>query len=631
MIGLNKSPSRRSPGASAKARLQNMVGEAKALFDYVRPHRIMFLTGIVCLTAASAMTLCFPFLAGSLIDAATHPEHRSSGLLAGFSLAGIVGLMLLTVALQGGLQVTSSLCTGSAGQRAVTDFRRRLYARVINLPMTFFSQRRIGELITRISSDVALVESAVVEIFPQAFRQFMVLICGLGLILATSPKLTLTILLVLPVLVVLAVVFAWQFRRLARGAQDRLAETGVIVDETFHAIASVKAYTNEAFEIARYEHASEVALKAALSVSRWRALFIGFMPVLSLGNIALVMWFGTRLLERGEITVGELTRFTLCTVFIAGAMAQTADLFTRFQRAMGATSRAHELLREAPEPGVIPGAGSVTSGSPLASRSRGDVHFEAVDFEYPSRRGAPVLREISLHVRPGEKVALVGPSGAGKSTLAALLLRFYEPQAGRIKIDGRDTRECPLPWLRRQIAIVPQDVLLFGGTIAENIRYGRPEATLDEVQEAARLGNAHDFIAALPENYATLVGDRGVKLSGGQRQRIAIARAILKNPPILVLDEATSSLDSESERLVQNALERLMRGRTTLIIAHRLATVRHADRIVVLEAGRIVEQGTHDELVAAPAGLYRKLSTLQFDRVSPPHDPSDAPQLAGTP
>jgi ATP-binding cassette subfamily B protein len=405
------------------------------------------------------------------------------------------------------------------------------------------------------------------------------------------------------------VFFGRRLRRYSRETQDQLAASNTIVEETLQAIASVKAFVNEGFELDRYQRANARVLTAALSAARWRAVFVAFFIVALFGGIVCVLWFGAGLLRSGDISPGELTRFVLYTTFVAGAMGQAAELFSQIQKTVGATQRVRELLRETPESEAAVTAASAT---PSPARLRGEVAFEAVSFRYPARPEVAVLHDITLAARPGERIALVGPSGAGKSTLTALLLRFYNPESGRLLIDGRDARDYPLAWLRGQMAIVPQDILLFGGTIAENIVYGRPGADADAVREAARQANADEFISAFPEGYATLVGDRGIKLSGGQRQRVAIARAILKNPSILILDEATSSLDSEGERLVQMALDRLMQGRTTFIVAHRLATIRHADKIAVIEAGRVVEFGNHDELSAHPNGLYRRLSALQF-------------------
>jgi ATP-binding cassette subfamily B protein len=424
-----------------------------------------------------------------------------------------------------------------------------------------------------------------------------------------SGRLTVVILCALPPMIAAAVFVGWRLRRYSRETQDQLALTNTIVEETLQAIARVKAFANEAFEMARYHRANGRVLAAALGAAKWRAVFVAFFIIALFGGIVIVLWYGASLMASGAITEGQLTSFVLYSTFVAGSMGQAADLFTQVQKTVGATERVRELLREPTELLTVePAAGAPV----LPARLQGDVAFEAVDFRYPSRPEVAVLHDITLVARPGERLALVGPSGAGKSTITTLLLRFYDPESGRILIDGVDARTYPLGWLRGQMAIVPQDVLLFGGTIAENIVYGRPGADEAAIREAARLANADDFITGFPEGYQTMVGDRGIKLSGGQRQRIAIARAILKNPAILILDEATSSLDSESERLVQVALDRLMQGRTTFIIAHRLATIRTADRIAVIDGGRVVELGTHDELSAKPDGLYKHLSSLQF-------------------
>jgi len=478
------------------------------------------------------------------------------------------------------------------------------------MPMAFFGKRRVGELTSRVSTDVAQLEGALIDALPQMFRQTIFLLGGVTMIAVTSGRLTLVMLCTLPLLIAAAMFFGRRLRRFARETQDQLAAANTIVEETFQAIASVKAFANEDFELGRYATANSRILSAAFNTARWRAVFVAFFIIALFGGIVIVLWFGAGLLQRGEITPGELTRFVLYTTFVAGAMGQSAELFSQVQKTVGASQRVRELLREPVEEGFEKGAKDDVKGLP--ARLRGEVSFESVSFRYPSRAEVPVLREISLSARPGERIALVGPSGAGKSTMTALLLRFYDPESGRILIDGRDARSYPLRWLRHQMAIVPQDVLLFGGTIAENIVYGRPGADPAQVREAAVRANADDFIRAFPEGYETVVGDRGVKLSGGQRQRVAIARAILKDPAILILDEATNSLDSESEQLVQLALDRLMQGRTSFIIAHRLATVRNADKIAVVEGGRVVEVGTHDELSLRPDGLYRRLSSLQF-------------------
>ena len=581
-----------------------------ALARYVRPYRARFFAGLSTLFVSAVLGLAFPLLAGSLIDAALHPGRATIPLLGALSLNQVALLLAGSVTIQALASFNSALAFNRVGQSALADLRRDCYRRLISLPMAFFGSRRVGELTSRVSTDVAQIEGALIDALPQMCRQTVFLLGGVTMIALTSGRLTAVMLGTLPLLIAAAVFFGRRLRRFSRETQDQLAATNTIVEETLQAIASVKAFANEAFELGRYERANARVLTAALGAARWRAVFVAFFIIALFGGIVIVLWFGAGLLQSGDISAGELTRFVLYTTFVAGAMGQAAELFSQIQKTVGATQRVRELLREPTE--IAPDAPAAVPTFTLPARLRGEVAFEAVNFRYPARPEVAVLHEVTLAARPGERIALVGPSGAGKSTLTALLLRFYDPDAGRLLIDGRDAREYPLSWLRGQMAIVPQDVLLFGGTIAENIVYGRPGADDAAIREAARLANADEFISAFPEGYATLVGDRGIKLSGGQRQRIAIARAILKNPAILILDEATSSLDSESERLVQVALDRLMQGRTTFIVAHRLATIRTADRIAVLEAGRIVELGNHVELSAKPDGLYRRLSSLQF-------------------
>jgi len=591
------------------------VREMLAFARYVVPYRRRFFAGLATLFFSAACGLLFPLLAGSLIDAAMRPGGAILPLVGAMSLNRLALVLLCSVSLQALASFNSSLAFNRVGQSALADLRNDTYKRLIAMPMAFFGSRRVGELTSRVSTDIAQLEGALIDALPQMCRQTVFLLGGVTMIAVTSGKLTLVMLLTLPVLIAAAIFFGRRLRRFSRETQDRLAETNTIVEETFQAIASVKAFANEDFELKRYGVANSRVLGAAFNTARWRAVFVAFFIIALFGGIVIVLWFGAGQLQAGEITAGELTRFVLYTTFVAGAMGQSAELFSQVQKTVGASQRVRELLREPVEEGFDSTVSPPMSDLP--ARLKGEVAFESVSFRYPSRPEVPVLREICLTARAGERVALVGPSGAGKSTLTALLLRFYDPESGRVVIDGRDSRGYPLRWLRGQMAIVPQDVLLFGGTIAENIVYGRPGSDEAAIREAAKLANADDFIRAFPEGYSTLVGDRGIKLSGGQRQRIAIARAILKNPAILILDEATNSLDSESEQLVQLALDRLMQGRTSFIIAHRLATVRNADKIAVIEGGRVVEVGTHDELNARAEGLYRRLSSLQFGAMDP--------------
>lgn len=589
-----------------KAKLdRESLRQAVELFRFLRPYRRRFGAALAALFTGSLLTLAFPYLAGSIVDAAVR-HTKGTGNMAGVDQTAL--LLMGILALQAGLSYFHFLSFATVGQRSLVDLRRATYARLISLPMTFFAQRRVGELASRLSADLIQIEDTLITILPQFIRQSTLLVGGIALIAVTSLKLTGIMLVSLPVLTVVAVVFGRKTRKISREAQDRLADTATIVEETLQGIVNVKAFANEGYELNRYHAGLARFLTTTLRGARLRAAFIAFIVFALFGSIVLVLWSGARLLQQGEISFGDLTRFILYTTFVAGAMGQFAELYSQLQKAIGATQRVRELLRET---GEVEARLGPTPTSTLA-RLRGDVGFENVHFTYPARQGVEVLHAVNLAATSGQRIALVGPSGAGKSTLISLLLRLYDPSVGRLLIDGRDAREYRLAELRGQMSMVPQEVLLFGGSIAENIAYGKPGASEDEIEQAARQANAHEFIRGFPEGYATLVGDRGIKLSGGQRQRVAIARAILKNPAILILDEATSSLDSESERLIQEALETLMHGRTSFIIAHRLATVRHVDRIIVIAGGRVVESGTHDELQTIEKGVYRRLAALQF-------------------
>ena len=580
--------------------------EVLALLRYLRPYRVRFVLALLALFGSNLLGLAFPFLAGKLIDAATTP---------GPGIHRIALALIAVLAAQSSLSFFHALSFASVGQRGLVDLRRDTYSRLLSLPMSFFARRRVGELTSRLSADLIQIEDTLIALLPQFLRQMTLLAGGAVLIALTSLKLSAIMLASLPPIIVAAVLLGRRTRRVAREAQDRLADTATIVEETLQGIVNVKAFTNEAHELHRYGSGLQRFLETTLRGARIRAGFVAFIVFALFGTVVLVLWSGARLLQSGEITFGELTRFLLYTTFVAGALGQFADLYSQIQKAIGSTQRVRELLREVPECDPVTAA---TAAGALP-RLTGQVEFKDVHFTYPSRPGVEILKGISFRAEPGTKIAVVGPSGAGKSTLLSLLLRLYDPTSGTLRIDGRDAREYPVLSLRSRMAFVPQEILLFGGSIAENIAYGKPGASQDEIEQAARRANAHAFIVGFPEGYATLVGDRGIRLSGGQRQRIAIARAILRDPAILILDEATSSLDSESERLIQDALESLMVGRTSFIIAHRLATVRNADRILVLDGGHIVESGTHAELNAIEGGTYRHLAALQFH---------DAPQTA---
>lgn len=579
------------------------IKEALVIFRYMRPYRGHFIAGLVFIALSSGSTMTFPYLLKTLIDSA-HGDLKGRFIYPPGTIALImVGLLVLQMV----ISYSRVYFLTYVGENAVADMRRDIYRKILMMPMDFFAQRRVGELSSRITADVSQIQDAVTTVFAELLRGILTLIIGISLILYLSAKMALLMLSVVPVIVVIALVFSRYIRRLSRRSQDQLADSGTIVQETFQGITNVKAFANEWYEIKRYNASITEVVKLAVSNGRVRGLFVSFMLFSVFGTIVLVVWYGISLMQRGVLSFGDLTAFVVYTVFVGGSLAGFADLFSQFQKTLGATQRVRELLKEDSE--------NVSVADVKVQeehRLKGEVSLSHIGFSYPSRPDITVLKDITIHARRGQQIAIVGPSGAGKSTLVSLLLRFYEPTRGKILFDGREASAIPLTQLRRQMALVPQDILLFGGTIFENIAYGKPDATPEEVQSAARKANAHDFITGFPEGYSTVVGERGVKLSGGQRQRIAIARAILKDPVILLLDEATSSLDSESEALVHDALLNLMENRTSFIIAHRLSTIRNADIIVVLEDGYVKESGTHSDLLKIEEGLYRNLHKLQL-------------------
>ncbi|MBX7140547.1 MAG: ATP-binding cassette domain-containing protein [Chitinophagales bacterium] len=578
--------------------------EALHLFSYLKPYRWTFAAALLFLFLVNITLLVFPFVTGKLIDSAMNLTGSSTFFQNINQITLLLIAMLFVHAIFSYFRI---YLFAYVGENALADMRKQTYARMITLPMKFFSQRRVGELASRLSADLSQIQDAVTSTFAEFLRQIITFIAGVAILFTISSKLTLMMLSVFPVLIAVAVFFGRFIRRLARKAQDQLAESGTIVEETLQGITNVKAFANEKFEINRYGGSIAHVVKLALKNAKLRGAFASFIIFGMFGAIVLVIWYGAHLIQSHEITVGSLTSFIMYTMYVGGSMAGFAELFTQLQKTIGATQRVRELLRELPEDVDL----SQEKVLP-EFRIGGRVSFENVAFSYPSRKEVPVLKNISFRIGQGEKIAMVGPSGAGKSTLVNLLLRFYSPDSGKILINDRNMQEFPLTQLRLQMAFVPQDILLFGGSIRENILYGNPNASDEEIVNAAMKAHAHEFISSFPEKYDTIVGERGIRLSGGQRQRVAIARAILKNPAILLLDEATSSLDSESERLVQDALEGLMENRTTFIIAHRLATIKNADRILVLDKGEIIESGSHDELMQIEAGLYRKLAEMQF-------------------
>jgi ABC transporter fused permease/ATP-binding protein len=577
------------------------------LFRYIRPYRLPFAFGMLLLLGTSLLSMVFPGLMGKLVDATKGELPKDADALLDLGNIDSVALLLIGVfALQAVLGFGRIYLFSYVTEHMLARLRQDTYEHLLKLPMTFFATRRVGELNSRISADVALLQDTFTTTLAELIRQLIIITVGLVLLTALSPQLTLTMLASIPVVAIVAVVFGRFIQKLSKQVQDRIADTNVVVDETLQGIQSVKAFANEAWEALRYNKAVTAARGLAMKGARWRGAFVSFIILCMFGAIVLVIWRGVHLKEEGVLSTGELFTFIMYTVFIGASIGSIPEYVTNLLKAVGATERLMDIHDEAAETISLE-----PKGSPLPIQGR--IEFRDVDFHYASRPDMPVLHGVSFTAEPGQRIALVGPSGAGKSTIAALVLRFYDPVSGSLLIDSKDVSTYPLTALRDRMAIVPQEVILFGGSIRENIAYGDPKASQNKIEAAARKANAHDFITSFPEGYDTVVGERGVQLSGGQRQRIAIARAVLKDPAILILDEATSALDSESERLVQEALEELMKGRTSLVIAHRLSTIRNADRILVLDKGTIVESGRHEELIADVDGLYHGLSRLQLN------------------
>lgn len=570
------------------------------LVKYLKPYRVKFFLGIFFLILTALTSLAFPRAMGNLIDAA----NLSKGLSNINTIAIVLLCILFFQAITTFLKVIWFV---EVAERSLADLRKDTYFKLVTLPMTFFAQRRVGELNSRISADLSQIQDSITITIAELLRQIITLIGGIIALSLVSVKLTLMMLAIFPVLIGVAVVFGKYIRGIARKSQDQLAESNVIVEETLQGISNVKAFVNEAYETLRYKKSMNEVIKYALKGAKFRGAFSAFIIFCLFGSIVIVVWYGSTLVQKGDITVGELTTFILYATYVGAAMGSFADLYSQLQKTVGATERVIELLDEKNEDISL----DVRQGI-IDKKINGKIEFNNIQFAYSTRKEIEVLKGLSFTANIGEKVAIVGQSGAGKSTIASLLLRFYTPDSGSITFDDVNAAEYSLSDIRNQIAIVPQDVLLFGGSIRENICYGKIDASNDELITAARQANAHDFIMSFPEGYETVVGERGIKLSGGQRQRIAIARALLKNPAILILDEATSSLDSESERLVQEALQILMSGRTSIIIAHRLSTIREADQIIVIDEGIVKETGTHQELMNNESGLYRYLSQLQL-------------------
>lgn len=575
----------------------NSLNKAKIIFKYAGKNRWKFFIGLIFLLLTSVTALAFPKFMGMLVDCVNKKDGALANKIA-------LGLMLVLV-LQSIFSFFRLSLFVNFTENTLANVRLALYTNLVKLPMAFFSQKRVGELNSRISNDISQIQDTLTTTIAEFLRQFILIIGSFAMLASINWKLTILMISVVPIVGVAAVIFGKFIRKYSKTVQDKVAESQVVVEETMQGISIVKAFANEWYEIQRYKQRIQEVVKIGIKGGQFRGYFASFIIVCLFGTIVAVVWYGVTLAIADEITVGELFTFILYSSYVGASSGGIAELYSQMQKAIGATERVFELLDEVPE--------HINSDSTTnVEKIKGEVTFQNVAFSYPSRKEIQVLKNVSFKANFGQKIAIVGPSGTGKSTIASLLLRFYDIETGTILIDNKNIYEYDLETLRGNMSIVPQDVILFGGTIRENIAYGKPNATNEEIILAAKQANAFNFIEGFPEKFETIVGERGIKLSGGQRQRIAIARALLKNPSILILDEATSSLDSESEKLVQEALEILMQGRTSIIIAHRLSTIRSADQILVLDNGEIKEQGTHKELIDLENGMYKNLSNLQF-------------------
>jgi ATP-binding cassette, subfamily B, bacterial len=604
---MSNGTTRTTPPDTSKTVRKGTLAALKGLLPFLRPYRRQFLLAAVALLVAAGATLAIPYAFKRMIDhgfgaaaGGANPASVNATFLALFGVATVLG-----VATAARFYMVSWL-----GERVTADIRSAVYRHVVVQSPEFFETTRTGEVLSRLTTDTTLIQSVVGTSISLALRNTLLFAGGLVMLFVTSAKLTSIILGLLVLTVVPIVLYGRRVRTLSRDSQDRIADASALAGEILNAMPTVQAFTHEAIEARRFGASVEGAFATAMRRIRARSVLTMLAIVLVFGAIVFVLWLGAHAVLEGSMTGGDLGQFILYASIVSGAIGALSEVMGEAQRAAGAAERLMELLavrssiQDAAQPRALP----------VRSAGGAALQLDRVQFSYPSRPDSAALANVALDVRPGETVAVVGPSGAGKTTLFQLLLRFYDPQSGAIRLDGVDIRDLSLHTLRGAIGIVPQDTVIFSANAMENIRYGRADASDAEVIAAAKLAAAHEFIERLPEGYASFLGERGVRLSGGQRQRIAIARALLKNPPLLLLDEATSALDAESERLVQGALEAAMVGRTTLIIAHRLATVQRADRIIVMEDGRIVETGTHAALVAL-GGIYANLAALQFHNV----------------
>ncbi|WP_306641863.1 ABC transporter ATP-binding protein [Sanyastnella coralliicola] len=590
--------------------------QAMRIFKYVKPYRWQFAFGIVLISLSGVFTLLVTRLWGQLGGVGVQqPEQDDIRSYFDFEfnfsdLGSLAVIIFAVLVIQAIMSFTRVILFARITENMMLALRKDTYQKIIRMPMQYFNEQRVGDLNSRISADITSIQDVFTTTLAELLRQLIVIVGGIAALLFFSPTLTFIMLSTLPVVIIIAVIFGRFIRKLSKKTQDQVAESNVVVQETLTGIVNVKSFANELLEVTRYMGNITEIKKFALKGAWWRASFSSFIILFIFGAISLVIFKGADLMATGELDSEYFFSFLLMTGLVAGSIGGIAAQFAQLQRGIGAIENVMDILELDPEPVVIESPNF--KQQPL----KGEIEFQGLQFHYDSRKEIQVINNLSFRASAGDHVAIVGPSGAGKSTIASLILQFYLPKAGKVQFDGIDASEYDLTELRSQMAFVPQEVILFGGSIKENIAYGNPEASDEEIHQAAAQANALQFIDQFPDGMDTIVGERGIQLSGGQRQRIAIARAVLKNPTILILDEATSSLDSESERLVQDALDKLMKGRTSVVIAHRLSTIRSADKIIVLDGGKKVEEGKHEELITIEKGVYRGLVELQSQLVS---------------
>lgn len=587
--------------------------KASTFFRFIKPYRLAFSVGMIFLFLSSLTGMLFPYLMGQLIGKDT-PEVISSVTnvipetqqwLDLNNTSTLIKVMICVFAAQAFFSFFRIYLFGYFTANSLKDLREEAFKVLVSSPLNFFNKNKVGELTSRISSDVELLRDTLNTTLATFIRQIITVFFSLVALFFMSPRLCFIMLSVVPIVAIIAVFFGKFIKKVAKETQDASAKSNSVLEESLMGINNVKAFANEFFEIIRYRKQVIEVRDKTMRIVKWRGLFFSFVIFFMFGSIVFIIWQGKLMVDTGDMSNKSFISFILYTIFVGGAISNLPDLYAKVQKAIGSTQSLMAILDgEKEDLALTPIEASLNL--------KGNVNLKNISFSYETRDDVEVLKGISLDVEAGQQIALVGSSGAGKSTISALLLQFYNTTSGEILFDGKPAKEYNLSELRNEMAIVPQEVILFGGTIKENIAYGRLNAIENEIIEAAKGANAHDFIMSFPDGYETYVGDRGIQLSGGQKQRVAIARAILKNPSILILDEATSSLDSESELLVQEALEGLMKGRTSFVIAHRLSTIKNCDKIVVMDQGMIVESGTHDELVKIENGVYRNLSEIQY-------------------